>query len=104
MDVSTIGILSTSPAPSSSATVPTAKQAAERRQLVQAVKAVNDSGQLERNQLVFSIDSQTHRPIIRIEDRETHELVMQIPPEYVLRLAEDLASDSAQTTRPHADT
>jgi flagellar protein FlaG len=81
-----------------------AQQAAERRQLLQAVKTVNESGQLGRNQLVFMVDSQTHRPIIRIEDRETHELVLQIPPEYVLRLAQDAPADSAQTTPPHADT
>lgn len=80
------------------------QQAAERRQLLQAVKTVNESGQLGRNQLVFMVDSQTHRPIIRVEDRETHEVVLQIPPEYVLRLAQAAPTDSVQTTQRHADT
>ena len=101
MDVSTIGFVGNLFAPSGA---PTAEQAAERRQVIQAVKTVNQSGQLGRNQLVFLVDSQTHRPIIRVEDRETHELVLQIPPEYVLRLAEDLPTDSVETTPPHADT
>ena len=87
MDVSSIGSFSNLAAPSSS---PTPQEAAERRQLMQAIKTVNESGQLDRNQLVFLVDSQTRRPIIRVEDRETHELVLQIPPEYVLRLAEDM--------------
>ena len=41
------------------------------------------------------MDSETRRPIIRVEDRDTHEVVFQIPPEYVLRLAEDLRTSSA---------
>ena len=73
---------------------------AQRRQVIQAAKTVNESGALGRNQLVFSVDSQTHRPIIRVEDRETHEVVLQIPPEYVIRLAENLGSGLTETT-PH---
>jgi len=65
-------------------------QAAERRQVIQAAKAVNESGILGQNELVFLMDRQTHRPIIRVEDRETHAVVLQVPPEYVLRLAADL--------------
>lgn len=64
--------------------------AAQGRQVAQAAKAVNESGMLGKDQLVLLIDSRTHRPIIRVEDRETNEVVMQIPPEYVLRLAENL--------------
>ncbi|MBZ5611661.1 MAG: flagellar protein FlaG [Acidobacteriia bacterium] len=81
-----------------------ADEAAQRRRLIQAAKSVNDSGILGRNQLVFLIDSQTHRPVIRVEDRETHEILVQIPPEYVLRLAEDLRIGSLETTPPEADT
>jgi uncharacterized FlaG/YvyC family protein len=78
-------------------------EAAQRRELVQAARTVNDSGMLGQNQLVFLIDRSTHRAIIRVEDRETHEVVLQVPPEYVLRLAQDLHSGSAQTTAPAAD-
>jgi uncharacterized FlaG/YvyC family protein len=85
------------------ATSPAATESAQRRALMQAARSVNDSGQLGHNQVVFSIDRATHRPIIRIEDRETHEVVLQVPPEYVLRLAQDLHVGSAQTTTAGAD-
>jgi len=50
------------------------------------------------------VDSQTHKTIIRIEDSETHEVVMQIPPEYVLRLAQELRESSSETTPDPSDT
>jgi uncharacterized FlaG/YvyC family protein len=81
-----------------------AEEAAQRRQLIQAAKSVNNSGILGQNQLVFLVDSETRRPIIRVEDRETHEILVQIPPEYVLRLAEDLRISSVETSRVEADT
>ena len=71
-------------------------QAAHRRQLMQAAKSVNESGLLGNNELVFSVDRQTHRPIIRVEDKETHEIVFQAPPEYVLNLAQSLNAGSTQ--------
>jgi len=81
-----------------------AGQAVQRRQITQAVAAINQSGALGQDQLVFLVDSATHRPIIRVENRETHDVVLQIPPEYVLRLAEDLRKGSAVTIPGRADT
>lgn len=81
-----------------------AEQAAQRRQLIQATRSINESGLLGRNQLVFLVDTQTHRPVIRVEDRETHEILLQIPPEYVLRLAQDLGSGQLENPPPLADT
>ena len=78
-------------------------EAAQRRQLLQATKAVNESGVLGQNQLVFLLDRQTHRAVIRVEDRTTHQVVTQIPPEYVLRLAQDLGN-SAQVMALDDDT
>lgn len=67
---------------------------ADRQQLVQAVKAVNDSNALgENNELTFVLDRSTHRTLVRLIDRNTQEVVMQIPPEYVLRLAEQLKQE-----------
>jgi len=80
------------------------QEAAQRRQLHTAAKSINDSGLLGRNQIVFLLDRKTHRPIIRVEDRDTHEVLLQIPPEYVLRLAQELNKGSAQTTEALADT
>ena len=67
-----------------------AAEAAQRRELIQAARSVNESGLLGHNQLVFLIDRATHKPVIRVEDPETHEVVLQLPPDYVLRLAQDL--------------
>lgn len=66
-------------------------QEAENREVVRAVKAVNGAEMFgEEKQLVFRRDAETHRMVIRLVDRKTDEVVAQIPPEYVLRLAEDL--------------
>jgi flagellar protein FlaG len=70
------------------------EEAAQRRQLLQATQSVNDSGFLGKNQLVFMLDRQTHRAVIRVVDRTTQQVVSQIPPEYVLQLAQDLGSSA----------
>jgi uncharacterized FlaG/YvyC family protein len=64
---------------------------AENREVIQAVRAVNASVKLgDNNELTFSLDRQTRRPVIKIVNRKTNEVVQQIPNEQVLRLAEDL--------------
>jgi len=78
-------------------------EAAQRRQLMRAAKTVNESGFIGKNQIVFSVDRATHRPVIRIEDREAHEVVLQLPAEYLLRMAEDIHGDSAQITSAPTD-
>ena len=70
------------------------QEAAERRQLLQAAKSVNESGVLGQNQLQFIMDRVTHRAVIRVVDRTTHQVISQLPPEYVLRLAQDLGSSA----------
>jgi len=75
----------------------------QRQQLRQAGTIVNESGSLGKNQIVFSVDRATHRPIIRIEDRVTHEVILQLPAEYLLRLAADIHSDFARVTSLSAD-
>src|SRR6266581_9349941 len=63
----------------------------ENREIIQAVRAVNASAKLgDNNELVFSLDRQTRRPVIKIVNRKTNEVLQQIPNEQVLRLAEDL--------------
>lgn len=64
---------------------------AANRDVIQAVRAVNASGKLgDRNEMTFSLDRRTRRPVITIVNRDTNEVVDQIPSEQVLRLAEDL--------------
>jgi flagellar protein FlaG len=83
--------------PASAGAVLTPEQRAEQRQLIQAVKSVNEGGVLGAdNELTFSIDRRAQKPVIRIVDKNTREVVRQIPPEYVLRLAEGW-KDQGQT-------
>ena len=64
---------------------------AENRQLIQAVKAVNQAELFGNNsELRFSLDKATQRPVAKLIDRETKEVIQQIPPEYVLRMAAEL--------------
>ncbi|HTW66165.1 MAG TPA: flagellar protein FlaG [Bryobacteraceae bacterium] len=81
-----------------------AAQAAESRQALQAAKSVNESGILGENQLVFMVDRQTHRAVFKLVDRNTQQVIAQIPPEYVLRLAQDLGSTLAQGLASDTDT
>jgi flagellar protein FlaG len=67
------------------------ERAAENRELIQAVKAVNGAELFGANhELTFAVDRSTQRAVIRLVDRETRDVIRQIPPEYVLRAAEDL--------------
>lgn len=70
-----------------------AAQAAENRQLIQTVKALNESQFSGANQeFTFAVDRATHRLVVRIVDTKTNELVEQLPAEYLLRLAQDADS------------
>lgn len=91
MDINSIQPAAASSAASSQVS---AAEAAQRRQLLQAAQSVNESGVLGQNQLVFLLDRQTHHAVIRVVDRTTQQVVSQIPPEYVLRLAQDLGSSA----------
>jgi uncharacterized FlaG/YvyC family protein len=72
------------------ATIPVEK-AAENREVVQAVKALNATEMFgQDNQLMFQRDPQSQRMVVRVVNRKTKEVVTQIPAEYVLRLAADL--------------
>jgi hypothetical protein len=57
--------------------------------LVQAVQGMNDS-QLsgEDGEWTLAIDQQTRLPVIRIISRQTDQVVMQLPAEYILQLQE----------------
>ncbi|HLI87025.1 MAG TPA: flagellar protein FlaG [Bryobacteraceae bacterium] len=75
------------------APVSAVKQPAQARDVVQAVKAVNASEMFgQENELVFQMDRQAKRMVVQIVNRQTKEVISQIPPEYVLRLSEDMKS------------
>lgn len=89
MDVSAIHRI-TQAAPTMAAAVP-ADSSAPTRDVVQAVKALNQTEMFgQDNELQFQRDQVSKRMVIRVVNRKTEEVVSQVPPEYVLRLAEDL--------------
>ena len=64
---------------------------AANREVIQAVRAVNATDKLgDKNELSFSVDPRTRRPVVKIVNRDTQEVITQIPNEEVLRLAESL--------------
>lgn len=70
--------------------------ASAQRQLIQAVKAVNGAELFgQDSELTFVFDRQTHRALVRVIDKRTREVVMQIPPERVIRMAEEQGHASA---------
>jgi uncharacterized FlaG/YvyC family protein len=72
-----------------------ADNATQNRQVVQAVKALNKSEMFgEDNDLEFQRDPGTKRMVVKVVNRATKDVISQIPPEYVLRLAEDLKQKS----------
>jgi flagellar protein FlaG len=68
-----------------------AEKLTEQRELIQAVKAVNAAELFGQNsELTFVLDRETNRPTMRLIDRKTNEIIRQIPPEYLLRMAAEL--------------
>lgn len=67
----------------------------DQRELVHAIKAVNGAELMgQDNELSFVMDRATKRMIVRIVNRTTGDVVDQIPPQYVLNLAAQLAEES----------
>jgi flagellar protein FlaG len=63
----------------------------QNREVIQAVKAVNQSAMFGQDEeLDFQMDSATKRLIVRVIDPKTKEVISQVPPEYVLRMAQNL--------------
>ena len=68
----------------------TPRERAEQAKLIQAIKSVNQSGIFgSSDELTFSSDPGTGRPVIRLVNKDTKEVVRQIPAEYLLRLSDD---------------
>jgi uncharacterized FlaG/YvyC family protein len=89
MDISSINRLAQPLA--AAAPVAPLGQPAEYREIIQAVKALNAAEMFgQQNELLFHMDRQAHRIVLQVVNRQTQEVVTQVPPEYILRLAEDL--------------
>ena len=93
MDVNALSRI-TQALPAAATPIP-ADNASENRQVVQAVRAVNKSEMFgQDNAVEFQRDPETKRMVVRVVNRTTKDVISQIPPEYVLRLAEDLKQKS----------
>jgi flagellar protein FlaG len=70
------------------------QQIEERRDLVRAVKAINASELFGENyELTFVFDRPNQRTVIRIIDRQTKEVIRQLPTEYALQIASQLRAE-----------
>ena len=63
----------------------------DQRTLIHAIKAVNASEMFgSENELTFILERRSRRPMPRLVNRETRQVVQQIPGEYVMRMAEEI--------------
>ncbi|MCS7026699.1 MAG: flagellar protein FlaG [Bryobacteraceae bacterium] len=68
-----------------------AERRAEQREIIKAVQALNRTEFFGQSQeLQFSLDRETKRPVLKIVDRQTGEVVTQVPPEHILKLARQI--------------
>jgi uncharacterized FlaG/YvyC family protein len=69
----------------------------EQRDLIQAVMALNAAELFgDNNEVTFVMDRTSRRAVVRIVDRATNQVIRHIPPEYALRMAEDLKPGAQQ--------
>ena len=69
-------------------TVPTPAERALSRSVSAAVQRLNDAGYPGGGrEVTFSVDQATKRPVIRVVDSTTKEVIQQLPPEYLLQIA-----------------
>ncbi len=62
-----------------------------RQALEEAIERLNDQVAQNARELGFSIDEATDRLVIKVTNKETGELVRQIPAEAVLKIADSLS-------------
>lgn len=65
-------------------------EAKARKNLQDAVSALNDQMTASKTGLGFSIDKSLDRPVVIVRNTETGEVVRQIPTEVVVRLAHSI--------------
>jgi uncharacterized FlaG/YvyC family protein len=64
---------------------------AQNRELIQAVKSINAAEHFgPDSELTFAMDRHTQRPVMRVVNSRTKEIIQQLPPQYVLELARGL--------------
>ena len=67
---------------------PTTEERAFNLSVSAAVQTVNTAGTVgDGREVTFSVDQATKRPVIKVIDTSTKEVISQWPPEYLLQLA-----------------
>jgi len=67
---------------------PTTEERAFNRSVSAAVQTVNSAGSAgDGREVTFSVDQATKRPVIKVIDTATKEVISQWPPEYLLQIA-----------------
>jgi uncharacterized FlaG/YvyC family protein len=63
-----------------------------KKEVIEAVKAVNKAEFFgQENEVTFVLDRRSQKVLIRVVNKETREVVRQIPDDYLQRLASELA-------------
>jgi uncharacterized FlaG/YvyC family protein len=87
MNISSINNLASLP---TAASQPVQPPNPDQKALIQAVKAVNAAEMFgQENELTYIIDRAAKIAVARVVNRKTGEVVLQIPNEEVLRMAEE---------------
>jgi uncharacterized FlaG/YvyC family protein len=69
---------------------PTAEERSLTRSVSAAVQTLNEAGYAgDGREVTFSLDQATRRPVVKVIDTFTKEVIQQWPPEYLLQLAAD---------------
>jgi uncharacterized FlaG/YvyC family protein len=89
MDVTSLNPVRPAVATPVTAAIP-AEQQAQNRQLIRAVRAVNDVELYGQDSEVTFVLNQEGRPLLQVVNRKTKEVIRQIPPQDVLSAAKSL--------------
>lgn len=68
-------------------------QVQQKEQVQKAVAKLNDYIQSVQRDLKFNMDEESGKVVVKVVDRNTNEVVRQIPDEVALKLARDLQSN-----------
>jgi uncharacterized FlaG/YvyC family protein len=95
MNLTSVGIapqLSSEPSAQNSSALPD-----QTRQLAQSVQRLNDSSLVpDGREFALSLDPKTKLPVVRVLDTTTHDVIEQVPAEYILSLTASLESEQSQ--------
>jgi uncharacterized FlaG/YvyC family protein len=70
----------------------------QQRSLIRAVSAVNTAQMFgSDNEVTYQMDRKANQMVLRVVNRKSGRLVNEIPPGYVLRLAEEIKGRASAT-------